>query len=569
MNKIDYYKNTRKVLILFILFSSLVYNKIYPQRKISPVMKYKEVGLVWGLLKYHHPEISNGKYNWDLEFINLCDKIETIENQEVMNELLLNFISKFKTDKFKTNKIKSEGVFIKNVDYNWINPTIFDEKLTKSLLEIKENSNINNFYASTDLLANMLSFKNEKGYPGFNFNIKSHRLLLLYSFWNAIQYWDVNKYLTDEKWIDILDSITEVLINCKTNLEFEIAKSKLFSKLNDSHAYYCSTIVNDSLFKYKPVFSVKAINDSLLINSISNRLLAKKDEIELGDIIVKVNNKSISTCINEKTAPLLAVSNLSFLKKFSNWLLFSQCDSINVDIIKKNGIRLNQYIHLYSKYDVDEPEYLDKKNNTNFNLIKPEIAYINLDKITLKELNIAFKQSFNTKGLILDLRNYPKNISNGDLAGFLYPQKKEFIKVLFPIENNPSYAEYDGEAPLKLISNPFNSGSTNPDYYKGKVVLLVNKKTQSKAEFIGMTIQQSPNCVTIGEQTAGSVLNVVSYTLPDKTEVDFTGLGAFYPNGEGAQRKGLHIDYYVKESAKNYDSELYIKDAIRIIESKN
>lgn len=80
-----------------------------------------------------------------------------------------------------------------------------------------------------------------------------------------------------------------------------------------------------------------------------------------------------------------------------------------------------------------------------------------------------FKQSFNTKGLILDLRNYPKNISNGDLAAFLYPQKKEFIKVLFPIENNPSYAEYNGEAPLKLIANTFNSGSNNPDYYKGKV----------------------------------------------------------------------------------------------------
>ena len=311
MNKIDYNKKSRKILILFILFSSLVYNNIYPQREISSVIKYKEAGLVWGLLKYHHPEVSSGKFNWNLEFINLCDKIETIENQEVMNQLLLNFVSKFKVDKFKTKKIKSEGVFIKNVDYSWINPTIFDEKLTKSLLEIKENSNINNFYASTDLLAKMLSFKNEKGYPDFNFNIKSHRLLLLYSFWNAIQYWDVNKYLTDDKWIDILDSMTEVLINCKTNLEFEMAKSKLFSKLNDSHAYYCSSIVNDSLFKYKPVFSVKAINDSLLINSISNRLLAKKDGIELGDIIVKVNNKSVSACITEKIAPLLAVSNLS------------------------------------------------------------------------------------------------------------------------------------------------------------------------------------------------------------------------------------------------------------------
>jgi C-terminal processing protease CtpA/Prc len=84
-----------------------------------------------------------------------------------------------------------------------------------------------------------------------------------------------------------------------------------------------------------------------------------------------------------------------------------------------------------------------------------------------------------------------------------------------------------------------------------------------------MTIQQSPNCTTIGEQTAGSVMNIVSYMLPDKTEVNFTGLGAFYPDGEEVQRKGLRIDYYVKETAKNYDPELYIKDAIRIIDGKN
>ena len=87
------------------------------------------------------------------------------------------------------------------------------------------------------------------------------------------------------------------------------------------------------------------------------------------------------------------------------------------------------------------------------------------------------------------------------------------------------------------------------------------------AEYYGMAIQQSPNCITIGEQTMGSVMNITSAMLPDKQEFYFTGTGAFYPNGECVQRKGLHIDYYIKESAANYNSELYIENAVKIIEN--
>lgn len=555
----------KKIILLFFL---IIYSHGFSQVTISEVEKNKQFGLVWGLLKYHHPEISNGKYDWDLEYVNTSSSLDTIKNQDGMNAFLFRFISKFKTDKLKTKKLTTERLFVKNVDYDWIDETVFGKQLTKTLLEIKENSNKNNYYASTNKLAKMLSFDNEKGYQDFNYANKNHRLLLLYSFWNAIQYWNVNKYLMDDNWVSILHPMTELFINCNTKLEFEIAKSKLIAKLDDSHSYHLSNIVFDTLFKNKPYFSVKTINDSLLVTSIFNKSLAKKDGLELGDIITKVNNTDISTAIHEKIAPILSVSNKSFLNKWCNWLFYSQSDSINVAINKKNGSGKNQYIHLYEKYEVENPTYLWTERNDKWTLIKPDIAYINLDEITQKELKAVFKQIANiTKGLILDLRKNTKNIRESDLSDFLYPKNKEFIKVLFPMENYPSYGEYDGEAPLKLISNPFHSGKNNPDYYKGKVILLVNRRTQSKGEYIGMAIQQSPNCVTIGEQTAGSVMNIVSYRMPDKTEVYFTGLGGFYPNGDEVQRKGLKIDYNIKESTKNYDPELYIKEAIKIIEN--
>ena len=553
----------KKIFLLFLLVSLTLYS----QDKVSEIEKYKQIGLVWGLLKYHHPDISNGKYDWDLEFVKLSDKAEAITSRKEMNDLMLVFISKFKRNNLKPKKASSEKVFVKNVDYDWIDSAVFCEKLTNALVEIKENGNINDYYATVGKLSMNVSFENEKGFKNFDYTIKSHRMLLLYSFWNAIQYWNVNKYLMDEKWFDNLDSMTEAFINCKTDLEFEMVKSKLIAKLDDSHSYHTSKKIFDVLFKYGPFFGIKAVNDSLLINTVYHKTLAKKDGIELGDIIVKINNKNISSCLNENVATMLSVSNSTFLRRWSNWLLLNDKDSINVDIIKKNGNQTNKYIHLYKTYKEEEPVSFENPKLEKWSYIQPDIAYINLDQITKKELNSVFKQIAKSKGLILDLRNYPKNISNNDIANYLYPKRKEFIKVLVPLPNNPSYGEYDGESPMKLIMNPFKAGGNNPDYYKGKVILLVNNTTQSKAEFIGMTIQQSPNCITIGGQTAGSVMNVVEYMMPDKTKVNFTGRGAFYPNGNGVQRKGLRIDHYVKESAKNYDPELYIKEAIRIIKN--
>lgn len=557
-------------LISFLLFCCCLFfqENVWSQVEISTETKFKQAGLVWGLLKYHHPEISTGRYDWDSQLISLFDELEGIKTQEEMNILLLKFISQFKTDKLEKKGNKTDKLFLKNIDYEWIDKEIFGTELTSALEKIKENKKIKNYYASTNALGKILSFKNEKGFKDFNYKLRNHRLLLLYNFWNAVQYWNVNKYLMDERWFNCLDSMTKEFLNCKTNLEFELIKSKLIAKLNDSHAYYLSTTILDSLYKYRPAFSVKAINDSLLISAIYNRKLAEKDGIELGDIIVKIDGNDISSCFSKNLAPILSASNSSFLSKFSQRLLFKETDRVNVDLVRKDGARLSSTVQLYSKFDNDEPIYINTEKLPIWTFIKPNIGYVNLAEITKKELKNAFKELENTKGLIIDLRNYPKNISEEALGECLYPDRKKFIKVLFPVENMPSLAEYDGDAPLKLVSDPFKSGNNNSDYYKGKIVLLVNKTTISRAEYLGMIIQQAPNCTTIGEQTAGAVMNVVNYVLSDKTEINFTSMGAFYPNDQAVQRQGLHIDYYINESAKNYDPEAYLKYAIKIVEYK-
>jgi len=93
-----------KFLCLLFLFA----NSIYSQTKISETEKYNQIGLVWGILKYHHPEISQGLYNWDLELIKVLKDTDNLDEQETLNITLLTFIKRFNSPSttFKTNPIK-------------------------------------------------------------------------------------------------------------------------------------------------------------------------------------------------------------------------------------------------------------------------------------------------------------------------------------------------------------------------------------------------------------------------------------------------------------------------------
>ena len=552
-------------LLILLFFSNFIYSQELNNNHFSND-KYYQTCLLWGFLKYHHPKVSDGEFNWDSVCIDLIEQVEKTNNQQELDDILLKFIAQYPYKKQKTNK-EAENYFYKNEDYKWINDEKFAAEIKNALNEIKDNSKPNDFYAKINTIGRQLDFKNEKGFASFDPQIKSHRLLFLFNFWNAINYWNVNKYLFDDNWLTILPQFTNDFIKCTSSLDFEIVKSRLISSLNDSHSFYLSKEISDKLFKFRPAFLVKNVNDSLFVQYIPNKDLAEKDGVEIGDVIFKINNDDIKSLIEKRLKPLFSSSNSNFLKRWSHYLLWNQTDSLNVSILKRDGKIIKKRIQLYDQIKDSLAEGVSTYPTEKYKKIDSVVGYINLGYITKSELENAFDLFKDTKGLIIDLRNYPKNINEQDVAKFLYPKKKEFIKILFPLKNKPSLCEYDGKGTIDFIKDPFLAGSANDNYYKGKVILLVDSKTQSKAEYIGMAIQGAPNCITIGEQTAGSVMNVVEYTMSDFTKIYFTGLGAFYPDGTEVQRKGLKIDFQVRLNAKNIDFDLYIKKATNLIEN--
>lgn len=71
-------------------------------------------------------------------------------------------------------------------------------------------------------------------------------------------------------------------------------------------------------------------------------------------------------------------------------------------------------------------------------------------------------------------------------------------------------------------------GSVN--YYKGRIIILVNEWTRSFSEYLTMALQVNPRSITVGNSTSGSDGNVSLFTFPGKVLTTYSGIGIYYPD---------------------------------------
>lgn len=523
---------------------------------------------IWGLLKYYHPEISDGKFDFDDEFLKEYQKLSEIKTAKEFDQAMIDWIKSFGRDKLATKvKNKPTDLFRENNNFAWINKTDFSNPLYVLLNELKNNTNYKDNYTKVKTLSSSIDFSQDTPLINFDPELKEHRLLFLASFWNKMKYWNVNIYLTDTAWDEVLKELLEDFSQ-QNVVNFEKAKEKLFSRLNDSHANYDYSYTLNSLKNF-PSFGGRIVNDSLVITSIFDEKSFQKDGLAKDDVIHAVGNIPLHDYYTSKFEDVISASNSNYLRRAveNSFLFASTSDSIEVGILKTDGQNLKQYIQLKPlRYPAEKYIRLRPKKSADWKEIESNIGYINLGDIDKDGLKQAFNSFEDFAGIIIDLRNYPRNVNLSDLSNYLYPKKMEFLKIL--VSKKPSLSTYDPTIALHIIKNPFVIGKRNKDFFKGKVVLLVDRSTASQAEYIGMAIQASPNCITIGEQTFGAVMNRNEIPLTDGTTIDYTGVGAFYPDDQSVQRAGLNIDHYVKESAINYNSDLYLEKAIQLLMEK-
>ena len=517
----------------------------------------KVLGLVWGYLKYYHPAVAAGNYNWDYELFRILPKVLATKSANERDAVLYQWANGLGT--FKQGEYKEDPKAKLKPDLAWIENSGFSADLKNLLVNLKSaKRNGENYYVGTRLWIGNPDFKHEKPYVQMDYADAGYRLLSLYRYWNLIQYFFPYKNLIEEDWKAVLTEFVPKYVNAADETEYKVALLQLIARVHDTHANVWST--DNALSKFKganfPAAEATFIEEQPVITDYYDAELGKKTGLEKGDVITAINGKKVADVVKERLPYTPASNYPTQLRDIAHGLLRTNDSVISVDYIRAGqsySKTLKTYgtdkINVYSTY---------QKKDTCFKFITPKIAYLYLGSIKYKYLKDILKEIDNTDGLVIDLRCYPSEFVVFTLGDYLWDEKKDFVKYSKASITTP------GEF---MLTKPKSVGGKSR--YKGKVILLVNETTQSQAEYTTMAFRAT-GATVVGSTTAGADGDVSAFMLPGGLRSMFSGIGIYYPDGKETQRIGIVPDYEVKPTIKGVQAgkDELLDKAIELINSK-
>ena len=520
------------------------------------------LGKIWGFLKYYHPEIAKGNYNWDFELFRIVPGYLNETNDIKREKLLLQWIDNLgRIDECKTCNPTYEEPLLKP-DLKWITNSLVSESLRNKLHYIYNNRNQGkHFYIKMAPGVGNPEFENENAYANMPYPDAGYRLLALYRYWNMIHYFFPNKYLTDKEWSTTLKEYIPIFINAKNELEYEQAAIQIIGEIQDTHAnlWGGNNKIEEWKGNYFAPVHLRFIESKLVITDYYNPELKNETGLDVGDVITKIDGKIINDIVSDLSKYYPASNEAARLRDISADMLRSQKNELEVEYLQ-NGSLKTKKVKLYPRNELNIYRWYRKNDEKCYRLLDNNIGYITLMSIKDDDIPKIKEEFKNTRGIIIDIRNYPSTFVPFALGSYFVPEPKSFVKFTQGKHDNPGEFTFREGAKIQSDNN----------YYKGKLIVLVNELSQSQAEYTAMAFRAGDNTTIIGSTTAGADGNVSTIMLPGGLRTMISGIGVYYPDGGETQRIGIVPDIEVKPTIngiKNGKDEL-IEKAIEIILSE-
>jgi C-terminal processing protease CtpA/Prc len=497
------------------------------------------LGRVWGFLKYHHPQVTAGQHHWDYHLFRVLPAILAARDREAANAALLDWIAGLgAVGTCKPCVTLDESDLHIRPELDWIaDEALLGKDLSKSLRSVHANRLAGKqFYVSFVPGVKNPSFDHEPAYASIKLPDAGFQILSLYRFWNIIQYWFPYRNVLNENWAEVLTQFIPRIALAKNTDAFVRELLALNARVHDTHANLWSSLrVRPPTGDCQLPVSMRFIENSAVVSAYTPAEAGKATGLRTGDIVTDLDGVPVPKLV-ESWAQYYAASNEpTRMGDIARSMTRGVCGQVKVGVRRQSETLEIAAARLpLTNKDVGSG-FHDLPGET-FRLLSKEVAYLKLSSVKIAEASHYIEAAAGTKGLIIDIRNYPSQFVVFALGSLLVERETEFVRFTTGDSSNPGAFHWG--KPLSL--------SPQKPHYAGKVVILVDEVSLSQAEYTTMAFRSAPQATVVGSTTAGADGNVSPIPLPGGLRSLISGIGVFYPDKRPTQRIGIVPDVEVR-----------------------
>ena len=193
----------------------------------------------------------------------------------------------------------------------------------------------------------------------------------------------------------------------------------------------------------------------------------------------------------------------------------------------------------------DYARVAEQRSGDIVKVLPGNIGYVDLDRLTEPMVGDLFERFRDTRAIIFDMRGYPRVPRQSDVAMHLTDQPSTLAAHFYSREPAAPDQRADVISAVSSTQTSVQTFSGVRDPYRGPTVMLIDERTQSAAEHLGLFLKAANRTTFVGSRTAGANGNAGPFRLPGDIAVSFSRMGVTHADGRQLQRVGLTPDVEV------------------------
>ena len=507
------------------------------------------LGKVWGFLKYHHPAVTEGKHHWDFELFRILPRVLSATDVAAARSAVDQWVRDLgAVPPCSPCAALPEDALHLRPPVTWLTDETLGTDLANTLRLIHRNrpAGAKQFYVSLVPNIGNPSFEHELAYANVALPDSGYQLLALYRFWNIVEYWFPYRDLIEGSWDTELTAYIPRIALANDGDTYKRELMALIASVHDTHANLWSSLaVRPPIGQCQIPVTMRFIENQAVVTGYSHAESGPATGLQVGDVITVIDAVAVPELIQRWTPYYAASNQPTRLRDIARSMTRGACGAVSLRV-NRAGAALE-----LKPERVPESSLIQAAGRTHdrpgetFRKLSPDIAYLKLSSVQASQARTYVDSAAGTKGLVIDIRNYPAEFVVFALGSHLMERRTEFARFTAGDPANPGAFHWRG-APIAL--------EPATPRYQGKIVILIDESSQSQSEYTTMAFRAAPNATVIGSTTAGADGNVSSIPLPGGLRSMVSGIGVFYPDKKPTQRIGIIPDIEAKPTIQGIRS---------------